>query len=68
MPGPVSDSYKGPPDDGPYVPDWCYPNDPQMCPCGHHEGFHNDAGQCLRAAECHCPGLPPARLTPLSEM
>lgn len=59
MPGPVSDSYKGPPDDGPYVPSWCYPNNaPKMCPCGHHEGFHNDAGQCVNGRKCGCAGLP----------
>lgn len=60
MPGPVSDSYKGPPDDGPYVPSWCYPNNaPKMCPCGHHEGYHNDAGACVQARRCGCTGLPP---------
>lgn len=58
MPGPVSDSSKGPPDDGPYVPSWCYPNNaPRMCPCGHHEGYHNDKGACLNAARCKCTGL-----------
>ena len=36
MPRPVSDSYKGPSDDAPYVPSWCYPNGPRVCPCGHH--------------------------------
>lgn len=40
MPGPVSDSSKGPRDDTPYVPSWCYRNGPRMCPCGHHEGYH----------------------------
>jgi len=56
MPGPVSDSHKGPPDDAPYVPSWCYPNGPKMCPCGHHEGFHAGAGRaCVR---CGCEGLP----------
>lgn len=58
MPGPISDQYQGPPDAGPYVPSWCYPNGPRMCPCGHHEGYHNDAGTCLQAAKCHCDGLP----------
>lgn len=59
MPGPVSDSYRGPPDDGPYVPSWCYPNEqPKVCPCGCHEGYHDDAGVCVRAAKCGCPGLP----------
>lgn len=69
MPGPVSDSYKGPPEDGPYVPSWCYPgNKPKMCPCGHHEGYHNDKGECLRFCECLCPGLPPECLTTDDEM
>lgn len=64
MPGPVSDRYKGPPSHAPYVPSWCYPNgEPKMCPCGHHEGYHDDAGQCLHARECGCPGLPEARRT-----
>ncbi len=39
MSGPVSDSYQGPPEDGPYVPSWCYGDGPKMCPCGHHEGL-----------------------------
>lgn len=69
MPGPVSDSYPGPPNHGPYVPHWCYPNSsPKMCPCGHHEGYHNDAGACLRRAECGCKGLPAECVTPLGEM
>lgn len=61
MPGPVSDSYRGPPEDGPYVPAWCYPNNqPRVCRCGHHEGFHNDAGECLHAhdfSKCGCTGF-----------
>ncbi len=66
MPGPVSDSYQGPPDDGPYVPSWCYPNNaPLLCPCGHHEGYHNDAGICLLRHECKCAGLPSECRTPL---
>lgn len=65
-PGPVSDTFQGPPEDGPYVPSWCYPdNAPKMCPCGHHEGYHNDGGECLRAASCECSGLPADRRTPL---
>ena len=67
MPGPVSDSYQGPSDNAPYVPSWCYKNGPKMCPCGHHEGYHNDQGQCLKAHECHCKGLPADCLTPLDE-
>ena len=47
------------PDDGPYVPSWNYPdNSPKMCPCGHHEGYHNDARACLLAHSCSCSGLP----------
>lgn len=59
MPGPVSDRSQGTPDDAPYVPSWCYPdNKPKMCPCGHHEGYHGDDGQCLHAHKCGCAGLP----------
>lgn len=59
MAGDVSMSNPGPPDDGPYVPRWCYPKSaPKMCPCGHHEGYHNDDRRCLRDAECRCAGLP----------
>lgn len=68
MPGPVSDSYQGPPEDGPYVPSWCYDAPgPKMCPCGHHEGYHNDRGECLHArwfTKCGCSGLPAHCLTP----
>ena len=65
MPGPVSNSYQGPPEDEPYVPSWCYGDGPKMCPCGHHEGYHNDAGQCIQADRCGCTGLPADCLTPL---
>lgn len=54
MPSPVSDSYQGPPADGPYVPGHCYPKGPRMCPCGVGE-------LCLHAAaftRCGCTGLP----------
>jgi hypothetical protein len=48
MPGPISESYKGPGASAPYVPSWCFdPPGPRMCKCGHHEGYHNDAGVCL---------------------
>lgn len=68
-PGPVSDSYAGPPDDGPFVPSWCYRNGPRMCPCGHHEGYHGEAGDlCRLARQCGCTGLPPGCVTPLEEM
>lgn len=68
MPGPVSQSYKGPRDDAPYVPGHLYSRGPKMCPCGHHEGYHNDAGACLLAARCRCAGIPPECVTPLGEM
>jgi hypothetical protein len=58
MPGPVSESSKGPDPETPYVPSWCYdPPGPRLCACGHHEGFHNDAGQCLQARICKCKGF-----------
>lgn len=67
MPGPVSDSFQGTPDHAPYVPSWCYPdNNPKICPCGHHEGYHNDKGQCIHAqhySKCGCSGLPSECLT-----
>jgi len=60
MPGPISDSYKGPGASAPYVPSWCYdPPGPRMCVCGHHEGFHNDQGICLHSHDfnnCGCKG------------
>lgn len=41
----------------PYVPSWCYgAPGPKRCACGHHEGFHNDAGKCVNAWICDCPG------------
>ena len=62
MPGPVSESSKGPRDDAPYVPSWCYPRGAKMCPCGHHEGYHTGPGSvCLHAqhfTKCGCAGLP----------
>lgn len=67
MPGPVSDSSKGPPDDAPYVPSWCYKSGPKMCPCGHHEGYHGDSGVCLLWHQCRCEGLPASCLTPLED-
>lgn len=68
MPGPMSDSYKGPPEGSPYVPSWCYPKGPRMCPCGHHEGYHNDAGECLHRMDCGCMILPSSSLTSDAEM
>lgn len=70
MPGPVSDSFRGRrgTPDQPYVPTWCYPNNsPRQCPCGHHEGFHNDKGECLQHATCGCKGLPAECRTPDNE-
>lgn len=58
MPGPVSDSHRGPSHQAPYVPSWCYPRGPKVCPCGHHEGYHNDRGACLNRQRCGCAGLP----------
>lgn len=71
MPGPVSDSHKGTPDHAPYVPSWCYGKGPRMCPCGHHEGYHNDKGACIHAqhfTRCGCTGLPSDCRTPDEEL
>ena len=55
MPRPVSNSSKGPGPFTPYVPSWCYKdNNPPMCSCKHHHGYHNDAGVCLQARKCGC--------------
>jgi len=67
MPGSNSDSFGGPTDETPYVPSWCYRNGPKACPCGHHEGYHNDAGECLNRHACGCTGLPADCFTPLSD-
>jgi hypothetical protein len=57
MPGPVSDSSKGPGEDTPYVPHWCYEGGkPPVCSCGHHHGYHNDSGVCLQRHRCACKG------------
>lgn len=60
MPGPVSESFGGTPNDAPYVPSWCYDNNaPPMCSCGHHHGYHSDSGNCLHAhhfTKCGCAG------------
>jgi hypothetical protein len=69
MPGPVSDSFTGPGEDAPYVPSWCYPNGPKVCPCGHHEGYHAGCGgPCLQAGSCGCTGLPAAAWTTDEDM
>lgn len=68
MPGPMSDSFKGPGDSTPYVPGWCYPKGARICPCGHHEGYHNDAGTCLLHGTCRCTGLPADCFTPDEDM
>lgn len=60
MPGPVSESSKGPSDSSPYVPSWCFePPGPRMCICGHHEGYHGDDGHCNQQlyGTCKCTGL-----------
>lgn len=62
MPGPISQSNPGSADRMPYVPSHNYPNgQPKICPCGHHEGYHDDRGECLHSKQfdkCGCPGLP----------
>lgn len=69
MPGPVSDSNPGPSERSPYVPGFCYPKGPRMCPCGHHEGYHAGAGgACVLVNECGCKGLPAECWTPDDEM
>ena len=68
MPEPINDTFSGPRDDGPYVPSWCYRKGPRMCPCGHHEGYHNDAGVCHLKHKCKCIGLPAECLTPNDEL
>jgi hypothetical protein len=67
MPGEVSRAYPGPGPESPYVPANCYKNGPRMCPCGHHEGYHNDKGECLLSHKCRCKGLPPECRTPFPE-
>lgn len=57
MPGEISRQYQGPPKDSPYVPSWCYADGPEMCECGHHEGYHNDQGVCLLQHQCKCKGM-----------
>ena len=54
----ISRSNRGPGPESPYVPSWCYPRGPKMCPCGHHEGYHADDGTCLLRHKCRCAGLP----------
>ena len=58
MPGEISRQSKGPSDRSAYIPEWLYKNGPKMCPCGHHEGYHDDNGNCLLRKECHCSGIP----------
>lgn len=59
MPGPVSDSSKGPGSGTPYVPSWCYDDvdGPLICACGHHEGYHADDGECNQRHVCNCDGF-----------
>lgn len=55
MPGEISRSSPGPNDNCPYIPDWCYENNnPPMCSCGHHRGFHDEKGTCLLIRKCKC--------------
>lgn len=68
MPGEISRTNPGTPDHAPYVPSHLYRHGPKQCPCGHHEGFHNDKGECLHTRDCRCGGLPVTCLTPLEEM
>lgn len=71
MPGPISESFKGTQDHAPYVPAHIYKNGPKMCPCGHHEGYHDDHGRCLHAVhftKCGCTGLPADCLTPMEDI
>lgn len=57
MPGDVSRSNPGPGDESPYVPSWCYEEGARVCLCGHHEGYHSDAGVCLQRRKCRCAGF-----------
>ena len=58
MPGEISRCHSGPTDACPYVPEWCYdPPGPKICKCGCHEGYHSDAGVCLRERKCGCTGF-----------
>jgi len=66
MPGEISRSIEAR-DDMPYVPSWCYATGPKMCPCGCHEGYHNDDRECLRRAKCGCTGIPAELVTPVAE-
>ena len=68
MPGMVTESFKGPGDSTPDVPGWCYPKGARMCPCGHHEGYHDDAGTCLLHHNCGCKDLPAECFTPEENM
>ena len=52
----------------PDVPSWCYRKGPRTCPCGHHEGYHNDAGVCHLKHKCKCIGQPAESLTPNDEL
>jgi hypothetical protein len=70
MPGEISRANKGPSNNSPYVPSWCYPNNaPKICSvCGHTENYHAEprlGGKCLL---CACTGLPQDCNTSLEEM
>ncbi len=53
----ISTSNQGPSSESPYVPSWLYEFGTRVCACGDHEGYHNDAGICLRSSTCRCPGF-----------
>lgn len=56
MSGDISKSFEGPSGTAPYVPSWCFDAPgPKTCVC--HDGYHNDAGECLRRAQCGCVGF-----------
>lgn len=51
----ISRPFKGASGTTPYVPSWCFDAPgPKTCVCFCHEGYHNDAGECLRLTQCGC--------------
>lgn len=48
----------------PYIDRECYPDGPNMCSCGHHEGYHNGRGTCMYGHICNCVGMPKSKMTP----
>lgn len=54
----ISETFKGPNSITPYVSSWCFDAPgPKTCVCFCHEGYHNDAGECLCRAQCGCVGF-----------